>query len=81
MAQSTAYNAWRAKKVVYYDVTSNKAFECERSYKQLVLTFLLVLGLNIQIDLKYDKAKKDYLKNGYKLKNIKFWKRYLGLDK
>lgn len=81
MAQSTAYNVWRAKKVVYYDVTANKAFECERNYKQLVLTFLLVLGLNIQIDLKYDKAKKDYQKNGYKLKNIKFWKRYLGLDK
>lgn len=81
MAQSTAYNVWRAKKVVYYDVTSNKAFECERSYKQLVLTFLLVLGLNIEIDLKYDKAKKDFQKNGYKLKNIKFWKKYLELDK
>ena len=78
MAQSTPYSVWRAKKVVYYDVTSNKAFECERSW---ITTFFLVLGLNIEIDLKYDKAKKDFQKNGDKLKNIKFWKKYLELDK
>ena len=81
MAQSTPYSVWRAKKVVYYDVTANKAFECERSWKELITTFFLVLGLNIEIDLKYDKAKKDFQKNGDKLKNIKFWKKYLELDK
>ncbi len=79
MAQATPYQVWRAKKIVYYDVTANKAFECERSYKQLVLTFLLVLGLNIEIDFKYNAAKKDYQKNGYKLKSLGFWKKYLDL--
>ena len=81
MAQAPLKSIWRAKKVMYYDVTANKAFVCERSWKQLITTFFLVLGLCMQVDMKYDKAKRDYQKNGDKIKNITFWNKYLELDK
>ena len=81
MAQVTFPAVWRAKKIVFYDVTANKAFECERSWGQAVAKFFQVLGLTIQIDFKYNKAKKDFLKRGNEIKNIQFWSKYLGLDK
>ena len=81
MAQVTFPAVWRAKKIVFYDVTANKAFECERSWAQAVAKFFQVLGLTIQIDFKYNKAKKDFLKRGNEIKNIQFWSKYLGLDK
>ena len=46
-----------------------------------VAKFFQVLGLTIQIDFKYNKAKKDFLKRGNEIKNIQFWSKYLGLDK
>ena len=81
MAQVTFPAVCRAKKIVFYDVTANKAFECERSWGQAVAKFFQVLGLTIQIDFKYNKAKKDFLKRGNEIKNIQFWSKYLGLDK
>ena len=81
MAQVTFPSVWRAKKIVFYDVTANKAFECDRSWAQAVAKFFQVLGLTIQIDFKYNKAKKDFLKRGNEIKNIQFWSKYLGLDK
>ena len=51
------------------------------SYTHLDVYKRQVLGLTIQIDFKYNKAKKDFLKRGNEIKNIQFWSKYLGLDK
>ena len=80
MAQSRLETIWRAKKIVYYDVTANKAFECDKNWKEFFGTFFEVLGLTVQINFKYNKAKKDFQTRGNEIKNIKFWNRYLGLD-
>lgn len=80
MAQSRLETIWRAKKIVYYDVTVNKAFECDKSWKEFFGTFFEVLGLTIQINRNYNKAKKDFIKRGNEIKNIEFWNRYLGLE-
>lgn len=80
MAQATFESVWRAKKIVFYDVTANKAFECDRSVRQAVAKFFKVLGLTIQIDFQYNRAKKDFLKRGNEIKNIDFWKKYLDLE-
>lgn len=81
MAQANFISVWRAKTVMYYDVTSNKAFVCDRSWKQMMSKFFKVLALTFEIDMKYNKAKKSYLQRGNEIKNIKFWNRYLELDK
>lgn len=81
MAQATYQSVWRAKKIVFYDVTSNKAFVCTRSWRQMVSRFFKVLGLTIQIDFRYNKARKSFLERGNEIKNIQFWRRYLEMDK
>lgn len=81
MAQATLKGVWRAKEIMYYDVTSNKAFVCKRSWKQLISKFFKVLGLTIQIDLEYNRARKSYQNRGSEIKSIGFWNRYLELDK
>jgi hypothetical protein len=79
MAQVNQMSVWRAKAIVYYDVTANKAFVCKRSWKELISKFFLVLGLVIEVDLKYNKAKLSYQQRGNEIKNLEFWNRYLDL--
>lgn len=81
MAQVNQISVWRASAIVYYDVTANKAFVCKRSWKELISKFFLVLGLVMEVDLKYNKAKRSYQERGNEIKNLEFWNRYLDLNK
>lgn len=81
MSQVNLVSVWRAKTIVYYDVTANKAFVCNRSWKELISKFFMVLGLVIEVDLKYNKAKRSYQQRGSEIKNLEFWNRYLELVK
>lgn len=58
MAQVTFPAVWRAKKIVFYDVTANKAFECERSWGQAVAKFSRYWDSPFRLTLNTIKRKK-----------------------
>lgn len=80
MAKVRPYNAYGARKILYYDVTSNKGFICKKSLSEMIRCVRELLKLDLEINKKYAAAKQSYRKRQKELQNVKFWKKYLELD-
>ena len=80
MAGARPTNFYRKKRVLNYDITSNKGFITEKSYKE----FFRCMGRLIKVSTatlgKFDKAKKVYQTKGPELRTLKFWNHFLGLE-
>lgn len=70
---------FRKKRVMHYDITSNKAFLTERSVKESWRCIFKTLGLSMKINTKLAKAQKAYREQGLKLRTLEFWNEFLGL--
>lgn len=73
------YNAYRTRRLLNYDVTTQKGFMTERSWKEAVHCTWKLMKVLRNIDKKYEWAAKDYGKRCKEVQNIKFWNKYLGL--
>ncbi|MCD8369897.1 MAG: glycosyltransferase [Clostridiales bacterium] len=81
MARVRPYNAYRARRILYYDAAAHKGFVTQRNYRELIRCLLQLLRLNQEIDKKFDAAKNEYRQRQKELQNSKFWNQYLGLKK
>lgn len=79
MSSIRPINAYRAKKILQYDVTSKKAFVTEKDNKKLLECYAKMNYMFREIDKRYDTAKKSYQSRCKEVQNIEFWERYLGL--
>lgn len=77
MAKIRAYNAYRAKRILNYDVTTNKGFITEKSFKDFIRCISSFIITIHHINKKYNIAKSSYLNKKKDIQNIKFWKKYL----
>jgi GT2 family glycosyltransferase len=71
--------AYGKKKVMYYDVTSKKAFVCEKSTGKSLACIFKALGLCMIVPFKIKKAQEAYRTEGMKLRTLAFWNEFLGL--
>lgn len=70
---------FRKKRVMHYDITSNKAFLTERSTKESWRCIIKTVKLRMKIDSQLSKAQKAYREQGLQLRTMEFWKGFLGL--
>jgi len=70
---------FRKKRVMHYDITSNKAFVTERSTKESWRCIFKTIGLSMKINSKLKKAQKAYREQGLQLRTRAFWDEFLGL--
>ena len=80
MAKVRPYNAFRAKQILYYDVTANKGFICKKSFAEMIRCVKELIRLGTEINKKYNSAKQSYRKRQKELQNEDFWRRYLELN-
>lgn len=81
MAQSIPSNYYRSRRVLNYDITSNKAFITEKKYKEIFRIYVEFIGITFEILRKYDKAKDSYNSRIKEITNIDFWNNYLEINK
>ncbi len=77
MAACKPINFYRQKTVVNYDAGTNKAFITRKSYKDLIHCLSVLAGTTLKVIGGFDKAKRDFAENGYKVQNKEFWNEYL----
>lgn len=79
MSELRPYNAYRARRLLNYDVTTHKGFVTERSWKEAIRCSLALMKVLVEMNRKYDGAAKDYRARCSEVQNIDFWRKYLGL--
>lgn len=77
MSNIRPINAYRAKKILHYDISSSSGFITQRSEKKFIVSVFKLVKTYILITFKYQKAKENYQIYGRKLQNISFWEKYL----
>lgn len=77
MANIRPVNAYRAKKILHYDVSSRRGFVTKRSGKKLIIAVCKLMKVYILLTVKYNQAKHNYQEQGKKLKEAGFWEEYL----
>ena len=80
MAKVRPYNAYGARKVLYYDETSNKGFICKKSFMEMIRCVCDLIKLDVEINQKYTVAKQSYRKRQKELQNKSFWNNYLKIE-
>ncbi|MEE0800072.1 MAG: glycosyltransferase [Gemmiger sp.] len=80
MVNMTAYSAYRVKKIVNYDVNTQKAFITERSLEEYHRCRRELKACLKEIDARFDAAAASYHDRCGELQNLSFWKHYLGLE-
>lgn len=79
MASVRGVHFYRRRRVMNYEITSNRAFITERSVPQIMQSLYKVLRTIIVVIGNYEKANKAYQMEGKRLMTLKFWKRYLNI--
>ncbi len=77
MASVRGVHCYRRRRVMNYEVMSNKAFITQRSFIQTVLAVIKVMQTAAITCKGYRKAKEAYQKDGRRLMTLKYWKRQL----
>lgn len=70
---------YRMKRVMHYDITSNKAFITQKSIGKTFRYLFQVFGLLCLLPFKLKKAQRAYRTEGMKLRTLTFWEQYLGM--
>lgn len=77
MASVRGVHFYRRKRVMNYDITSNRAFLTERSVVQMFRSLLQVARMLPMIGRGFEPARRAYLAEGKRLTEKRFWKHYL----
>lgn len=77
MAACRTVQFYRMRRVMHYDITSNRAFITEKSIRQTFRYLFKVAGLLCVLPFKLKKAQAAYRTEGMKLRTLEFWKQYL----
>lgn len=77
MASVRPYNAYRAKRIMYFDVTTQKAFITEKNTREVLYCIRRLIKAFRMIDKRYEKVRKEYRQRSCEVQNIDFWKKYL----
>lgn len=79
MASIRPYNAYRTRRILNYDVTSQKGFVTERSWKEALRCTKEMLKVLREIDKNYDRVTSEYRHRQKEVQSIVFWKKYLNI--
>ncbi len=79
MAKARPALSYRKKKVMYYDITSKKAFVCEKSTGRAFACVFKSLGLCMVVLFRLKGAQQAYRTEGMQLRTLEFWNGYLDL--
>lgn len=74
-------NFYRAKRVMQYDVTSQKAFITEKDTKETLHYLWLLFKEAYKINREFDEAFHKFGEEAGRLQAEEFWKKYLDLNK
>lgn len=77
MASVRGVHFYRRRRVMNYEITSNRAFITERSVLQMIASICKILKVWMLIGRNYKSAQKEYQAEGKRLTTYRFWKRYL----
>lgn len=77
MAAARPEYVWRARTILFYDITENAGFVTYRSLRTFIRQGFEVLGMIGVILVKYDKAKQSYRTRGSEIRQLAFWEKYL----
>lgn len=77
MASVRGVHFYRRKRVMNYDITSNRGFLTERSVVQMFRSLLQVARMLPLINRNFEAARRAYQAEGKRLMEKQFWKRYL----
>lgn len=80
MATARPEFVWRAKTILFYDITENKGFVTHRNLRTFIRQGVEVIGMIFIILAKYEKAKRSYISRGQEIRRLAFWEKYLELD-
>lgn len=75
-----AINFYRMKKVLNYDLFSEKGYYTERNFKKATLLTLRFIRAAVLYKIRFEKIKKDYQCNFHDLQTQTFWEKYLGIN-
>ena len=79
VAWATPLMCYRRNRVMHYDITTQKGFMTQRSFKESYRCMKETFKVLREIDREYDKAKEAYRNQGLKLRTREFWNKYLGI--
>lgn len=79
MSAARTIQFYRMKRVMFYDVTSKKAFITEKKIGTSFKYIFKTIGVLFQVSFKLKKTQKKYITSGIKLRTLEFWKDFLGL--
>ena len=74
-------NFYRAKRVMQYDVTSQKAFITEKDTIKTLRYLWLLFKEACKINREFDEAFRKFGEEADRLQTEEFWKKYLDLNK
>ncbi len=80
MASVRGVHFYRRKRVMNYDITSNRAFLTERSVVQMLRSLLQVARMLPMIGRGFEPARRAYQAEGKRLMQKQFWERYLRMN-
>lgn len=80
VAHMRPINFYRAKKVIFYDHSSQKAFVTEKSFSELLKIFIRLFKITYNTFIKFDYIKTEYRERMGEITNIDFWSDYLELN-
>lgn len=79
MASIRPFNAYRVKRILNYDVASQKGFITERNTKLAVKNILATFAVMWEMDRKYEKITREYRQRCGEVQKLEFWKKYLNI--
>lgn len=79
MALATPANFYRVKRVLNYDITSNKGFITEIDRIQVIKIYFKFIKLSIKTFIKFNKSVCEYNYRMQEIINLSFWKNYLNI--
>ncbi|MCC0655732.1 glycosyltransferase [Clostridioides sp. ES-S-0123-01] len=79
MALARPSNFYRVKRVLNYDVTSNKGFITEINRIQVIKNYFKFIVLAFKTIFKFNKVKSEFKDRVHELTNVEFWSKYLDI--
>lgn len=79
MVSCRPINCYRAKRVMFYDSASKKAFVTERDVRKMISLLFQMCAMERRINREYDEARRNFTENATELTTILAWERYLTL--
>lgn len=80
MAKCRPINCYRVKRIMYYDITSKKAFLAEKKVGKSMSYLFQLCGLEVKTLFRFNRTVKKFKEQAAQVQNISFWKKYLGME-